>query len=283
MVVEYPTIHRFQNNNEWEEAVYNISNNQENNHNYHTAILLPLQPKPNFSAIEVPLKVTSETNKERKIILPPSSSSAKNYLLAEPRPQKVSRGITARLKHLRPATKFRAALALATVACLSLTSLLWKTRWTTLLTTWFRHRGFQGLSSFGRTIGYAWALLVAYPRLLDKKASERKQRERERYLEQRRAELYQLAAEVSRLSQELSSIDAEIRAFRREIISLQALSTEKSDDTNKGVREAIRDEMSHLAQIRSDAQAALSAARQTWAEARAQSPPEAWPRNMHPR
>ena len=43
------------------------------------------------------------------------------------------------------------------------------------------------------------------------------------------------------------------------------------------IQEAIKEEMAHLTQLRKDTQTALTVARQLWAEARAQAPPEAWP------
>ncbi|CAB9505773.1 expressed unknown protein [Seminavis robusta] len=219
---------------------------------------------------------------DRAIVLPPFVAAGKKDKSGASK--NVLSRVKARIRKLRPATKFRVGLGLAALVSLSLTS-LFRARWLSLVTRWVSHRGFQGLSALGRTIAFAWGALVAYPRLLDRRAAERKQRDREKALDRRRNELYQLAAEVSRLRQELSSIDAEIRSFRREVISLKALassSVNASSEDSNGIQEAITAEMAHLAQLRSDTQAALSAARQTWAEARASSPPDAWPGSVPP-
>jgi hypothetical protein len=165
----------------------------------------------------------------------------------------------------------------------------------TIVTRWLASRGFQGIAALGRSVAYGWALFVGYPRLLDRRAKEKKKREREKALERWRVYLRSLAAEVVRLRQELSSIDSEIRTFRREIISLKASltknegvdtkrddcdsrksSTNNSAQWNDDIQEAITQEMTHLRQLRDDTKQALAAARETWSEMRAKSPLEAW-------
>jgi hypothetical protein len=174
----------------------------------------------------------------------------------------------------RPGMQFRLRLGLATVTAFSLTTFLFfprhRTKLLQIVQRWLASRGFQGISALGRSIAYIWALLVGYPRLLDRRAHEGKRRDQEKHLERCRAYLRSLAAEVSRFRQELVTIDTEIRSFRREIITLKAYSKDEDPD----VQEAISAEMAHLAQLRSDTQAGLAAARQAWAEARSKSPPE---------
>jgi hypothetical protein len=246
---------------------------------------------------------------------------------------------------LKPGTKFRIRLGLATLTLTSVLSLVLpfvgggatagvvgaggaaKTTATTTATAvaaastitrgarsvwmvvqkWLSHRGFQGIAAFGRSVAYGWALFVAYPRMLDRRAKDRTKREQEKAVERWRIYLRSLAAEVVRLRQELSSIDGEIRTFRREIITLKASlarygrnnddfsrpSSSSSDDNGEKItqhtsssskdegwdpeiQEAITQEMAHLVQIRDDTRAALAAARKAWSEMRAQSPLEAW-------
>lgn len=207
---------------------------------------------------------------DKKVVLPTDSQKS----LFQPRTSIWSR-LQKSFKRQRPGFKFRATLlaVLASAAAITLRG----PRSLLLVTNWIGLRGFQGLAAFGRTVAYAWAVLVAYPRLLDRRAADRRERRRERELDSRRNELIRLAAEVTRLRQELSSLDAEIRSFRREIIALKA-----ADDVNIQVQQAIDDEMAYLKQLKLDTQTALVAARQVWAEARAQSPPDAWPGSMPP-
>ena len=119
---------------------------------------------------------------------------------------------------------------------------------------------------------------MGYPRLLDKRAAEKQRKERDQMLEQRRQHLRRLAAEVARLRHDLASIDKEIRTFRREIITLKA----NGNMIDEEVQEAIGAEMAHLAQLRADTQAALTAVRKTWAEVRSKSPPELWEDILEP-
>ena len=122
---------------------------------------------------------------------------------------------------------------------------------------------FKGLAALGRSIAYGWALLIGYPRLLDRRQMERQHRDKVRARERHEKLILQLRSEVSQFQQNLETIDAEIRSFRREIINLKAF----AKDDNPDVQEAITAEMAHLAHLRTDAQAALTAARQEWAKA----------------
>jgi len=143
---------------------------------------------------------------------------------------------------------------------------------------WISHRGFTGLAALGRTVAYGWAVWVAYPRLLDKRAKERAAKAHDRQLEQYHRHVRQLAQQASQLQHELATIDREIRSFRREIISIQAtMAVSKSNDSTGGsdddrIQQAIADEMAHLEQLRSDIHATWVEARQAWAEAKGQAP-----------
>ena len=183
------------------------------------------------------------------------------------------RAATSKLfRRLRPGDQFRVRLGVAVAAGLSVWSyFVPQKRLLSLLQKWWTSRGFTGLAAIGRSIAYGWAVLVGYPRVLDRRANEQRRQRRDKLLDQRRAQLTRAAAEVSRLRQELVDLDAEIRAFRREIIKMKAYTPDNDD-----VQEAIGSEMAHLAQLRSDAQAALVAARQAWAEMRSANPTEAW-------
>mmetsp|Transcript_25097 Transcript_25097/g.37090 ORF Transcript_25097/g.37090 Transcript_25097/m.37090 type:complete len:340 (-) Transcript_25097:44-1063(-) len=233
---------------------------------------------PTLSEIVTTLNKT--TVNEGELILPftstdKESTESKNQNLTGSKSGifskiKLTRG---KLRKLRPSTKFRIRLGFSTIAVL----LIWGqvVPWTRLFeigSNWFNHRGFQGLAAMGRSVTYGWALFVAYPRMLDRRASERRRNEQQKAIEQRRDQLTRVSGQVARLRQELLDIDAEIRAFRREIISLKAYAKEGDPD----VQEAIHAEMSHLAQLRSSKQAALATARQVWAEVKAKSPPESW-------
>lgn len=176
----------------------------------------------------------------------------------------------------KPGMRFRVRLGLITTIAVSVAGFFVpKKQILLVIQKWIAHRGFQGIAALGRSVAYGWALLVAYPRMLDKRASERRKQEKLSKLDQRRKYLRSLAGEVVRLRQELSSIDGEIRAFRREIISLRAYAN-KENGIDPDVQEAIGTEMAHLAQLRADTQAALLAARHTWSEVRSKSPSEAW-------
>mmetsp|Transcript_4739 Transcript_4739/g.7335 ORF Transcript_4739/g.7335 Transcript_4739/m.7335 type:complete len:341 (-) Transcript_4739:228-1250(-) len=177
-------------------------------------------------------------------------------------------------KRFRPSTRFRMQFGFATVGVLLITGQIvpW-TRLMSLLKNWLSHRGFQGVAAMGRTVAYGWAVFVAYPRMLDRRAKEQRRNEYQKSIERRQTQLTRLSGQVIRLRQELMDIDKEIRAFRREVISLQAYAKEKDDPI---VQEAIGAEMAQLAQLRSEKQASLTAARQVWTEVKSKSPPESW-------
>jgi len=227
---------------------------------------------------------------DESIVVPSSSTNQPLQRLARPSPttttittttNKVTlqgrlsrfRAATSKLfRRLRPGDQFRVRLGVAVAAGLSVWSyFVPQKRLLSLLQKWWTSRGFTGLAAIGRSIAYGWAVLVGYPRVLDRRANEQRRQRRDKLLDQRRAQLTRAAAEVSRLRQELVDLDAEIRAFRREIIKMKAYTPDNDD-----VQEAIGSEMAHLAQLRSDAQAALVAARQAWAEMRSANPTEAW-------
>ena len=123
---------------------------------------------------------------------------------------------------------------------------------------------------------------MAYPRMLDKRASDRRRSRKEKELDRRRNQLTMLANEVSRLRQELASIDAEIRSFRREVIAMKAYAKSSTGSINEDtdVQEAIENEMAHLRQLRSDTHAQLTAARESYSSVRSQSPSEVWEDNL---
>jgi hypothetical protein len=178
-----------------------------------------------------------------------------------------------KLRWHRPSVQFRVQLGLGAMAALALCR-WWipTTKVTTAIQHWVTHRGFQGIAALGRSVAYGWALLVGYPRMLDRRAHEKQRNERDKALERRRHQLRALAAEVARLRHEVATLDQEMRTFRREIISFKANGIVLDPD----VQEAIGVEMAHLGQLLADTQAALVAVRQTWAELRSKSPPELW-------
>lgn len=168
----------------------------------------------------------------------------------------------------RPGVRFRIQLGVVTTAILFIASLaLPQKKPLGLVTKWMTQRGFQGLSALGRSVAYAWALLVAYPRLLDKRAQDKRQNEDALQNESKRRFLKSLAKEVVRLRTEVTGLDSEIRSFRREVLSLRA-----QGYVDPEVQEAIHGEMQHLMQLRADRQAALQAVRQAWSDTRAKSP-----------
>jgi hypothetical protein len=174
----------------------------------------------------------------------------------------------------RPGLKFRLRLGVVTAVALVVSGVVLKQRMDTsivaLTKEWLNQRGFQGLAALGRSVVYLWGLLVAYPIMLDRRADERHRQQLEKEAERRREKLNRLAGEIVRLQQELATLDAEVRSFRREVILLKVYAR----DDNGEVQAAIEAEMSHLAQLRSDTKAALTAARHALAEYRSTSPPE---------
>lgn len=184
-----------------------------------------------------------------------------------------------KFKTLKPGSKFRLQLGIAAVVGFGVLSLTHPQFNVFKFTkAWWLRRGFSGLSALGRSVAYGWALLVAYPRLLDRRAHERNENKKQRAIDRRRNDLARLAGEVSRLRQELANIDAEIRSFRREIISLRIVAASASDSVNNDgfVDEAIAAELAHLASIRSETQASYTAAQQTWMDLQSRSPQDSW-------
>lgn len=181
-------------------------------------------------------------------------------------------------KQWRPSAKFRTILGVSAATFLAglwfspLQQKLW-----TLIQTWWMHRGWQGVAALGRSVAYGWALFVAYPRVLDRRAAEKQRQKTETKLNSQRRYLQSLAAELDRLRHEYTTVSREIRAFRREIIALKAAGGIQED-----VQQAIDVEMAQLVQLRADIQAALQAARTKWAATRAQSPPQLWEEIVDP-
>jgi len=222
-------------------------------------------------------------------------------------------------RRLRPGQRFRFRLGLISIAFVSLwntivsrnfggfvTSILTGAAATTtatgfgsILRRWFATRGFQGIAALGRSIAYGWAIFVAYPRMLDRRAKERRLKREEEALKQWRRYLRKIAEEVNRLKNELSLLDGEIRTFRREILAIRAAriessapiskknshadsendnSTHRSSDNDNSVdsdrvlREAIVNEMAHLTRLRDDTRLALTTARKRWSEVRSKKP-----------
>ena len=188
----------------------------------------------------------------------------------------------------RPGNQFRFKLGLGVMTAVALGSLLVRPNASSLWTTmrhWLSHRGFQGLAAAGRTVAYAWALLVGYPRLLDKRAAEQERKQRDVAAERQRVHRQMLATEVMRLRTELAALDKEMRTFRRQIITWKANNNNNNNNgttmMNPDIQEAIAAEMAHLAQLRADTQAALTAVRARWADVRAKSSPELWQNDHH--
>jgi hypothetical protein len=224
-----------------------------------------------------------------------------------------------RWNRLRPGQKFRFRLGLVSIAFVSLwntvvirnyggfvTGILTGAAATTtatgfgsLLRRWFSNRGFQGIAALGRSIAYGWAIFVAYPRLLDRRAKERRLKREEEASDQWRRYLKGAADEVVRLRKELSLLEGEIRAFRREILAIRAAridtsaamskkngigdwedkdsshGSNKKDSSNKSdriLREAIINEMTQLTRLRDDTRSALTMARKRWSEIRSKRP-----------
>jgi len=216
------------------------------------------------------------TNTE-EIVLPRKSTSDQQVYSLLDSEEKSPRGspkvypLAAETPSWRPATKFRLKLGAAMSLGMSLALLVQRpTTLVELLGKWWSSRGFTGLASLGRTVSYVWALFVAYPRMLDRRAAERKERKREKELDRKRREILLLSNEIGRLRQEMSSLDAEIRSFRREIISMTAYSKD-----NPEVSDAISKEMDHLVSLRKQIQADLAAARKERSDLKLEPPIDA--------
>lgn len=188
--------------------------------------------------------------------------------------------LSKRLRLQRPGNRFRLQLG-ATAVVAAVVAAPWMTAARAALGAWWRHRGFQGLAALGRSVAYAWALLVGYPRLLNRRAADQARKERDHATERRRRRLQRLGAHVGSLRAELVALDKEMRAFRRQVIAMKVNVANRDNEYNDNdddehVQQAIAAEMAHLGQVRADTQAALLAARKAWAELRAQSPAELW-------
>jgi len=222
-------------------------------------------------------------------------------------------GLGKQWRRLRPGQKFRFRLGLASLAFVSLwntvfirnysgfvTGILTGAAATTtatgfgaILRRWLSSRGFQGIAALGRSVAYGWAIFVAYPRMLDRRAKDRGLKREEESLKQWQLYLKGTADEVVRLRRELSLLEGEIRTFRREILAIRAARVESSSPTanrtgstdsdensihnqyqepDRILREAIVNEMSHLTRLRDDTRLALTAARRRWSEVRAKKP-----------
>jgi len=224
-----------------------------------------------------------------------------------------------RWHRLRPGQKFRFRLGIISIAFVSLwntvvvrkysgfiTGIFTGAAATTTATSfgsifrrWFSNRGFQGIAALGRSFAYGWAIFVAYPRMLDRRAKERRLKREEKALDQWMRYIKGTADEVVRLRKELSSLEGEIRAFRREILAIRAARIDSfsamskkndnadSDDNNSTLRnnyddssnksdrilrEAIINEMTHLIRLRDDTRLTLTMARKRWSEVRAKRP-----------
>ena len=223
-----------------------------------------------------------------------------------------------RWRQLRAGQKFRIHLGLTIIAFVSLwntiiarnnsgfiTSIITGAAATTttgfgsILRQWLSSRGFQCVAALRRSIVYGWAILVAYPRMLDRRAKERQMKRGEEALKQWRSYLKAIAAEVNQLKKELSLLDGEIRTFRREILAIHAARVENTppklkdikqvnaddhDDTDRSstntsnsqsdrvLCKAILSEMAHLTQLQDDTRLALTTAQKRWSEVRLKRP-----------
>jgi hypothetical protein len=169
----------------------------------------------------------------------------------------------------RPGTKFRLAVAVGTAAAwyVASTFLPPSRHPSIVLSHWISQRGFQGLSAFGRSIAYVWALFVAYPKWLDKKAVEQQQETLATKLESKKKFLKNLAQEAVLLRSHIHGLDSEIRSFRRDVLTLRA-----QGYVDPEIQDAIADEMAYLVQLKQDTQQALMTVKQAWSDARSRNP-----------
>jgi len=137
---------------------------------------------------------------------------------------------------------------------------------TVLLSQWMSQRGFQGLAALGRSIAYGWAVLIAYPRWLDKKAMEKQQSILTIKLESKKKYLKSLAQEVVMLRSHIYSLESEIRSFRRDILTMRA-----QGYVDPEIQDAITDEMAYLIELKRDSQQALANVKRAWSEIRSQN------------
>lgn len=265
-------------------------------------LILPINNGPKTQSLG-PSEVTSAVPESKKTV--PSQPDSRSLFGGF--------DLERRWRRLRPGQKFRIRLGLASIAFVSLwntiiarnysgfiTGIITGAAATTtatgfgsILRRWLSSRGFQGIAALGRSIAYGWAIFVAYPRMLDRRAKERRMKREEEALKQWRSYLKAIAAEVNRLKKELSLLDGEIRTFRREILAIRAARFEntqansKADDrgdtdgsnantgdsqSDRVLREAILSEMAHLTRLRDDTRLALTTARKRWSEVRLKRP-----------
>lgn len=272
-----------------------------------------------------------DTKQQQQLILPVSASNLKSFgknnksfessnpVREHREAKRANRKIDLgrKWRRLRPGQKFRFRLGIAALAFVSvwntvivrnysglISGIITGAATTTtatgfggLVRRWFSLRGFQGIAALGRSIAYGWAIFVAYPRMLDRRAKDRRHKREEDILKQWRQILKGIAAEVVRLKRELSLLEGEIRTFRREILAIRAARVNNGDSRSKSnnsgnespdendntsntgshqsdriLHEAIVNEMSHLTRLRDDTRMALTTARQRWSEVRAKRP-----------
>ena len=126
--------------------------------------------------------------------------------------------------------------------------------------------------------------------MLDRRTRERRLKREDQALAQWRYYLKGTSDEVVRLRKELSLLEGEIRAFRREILSIRAMridsgaaipqktirnAVEDNDSCNESdrmLREAIINEMTHLTRLRDDTRIALTTAHDRWLDVRGKRP-----------
>ena len=123
------------------------------------------------------------------------------------------------------------------------------------------------MAAFGRSIAYVWALFVAYPKWLDKKAAEQQQETLTRKLESKKKYLKNLAQEAVILRSHMYGLESEIRSFRRDVLTLRA-----QGYVDPEIQDAIADEMAYLVQLKQDTQQALMTVKQAWSDARSRNP-----------
>ena len=174
-----------------------------------------------------------------------------------------------RWRRLRPGQKFRLRLGAAAVVFVSLwdtigvrnfsgviTGIVTGAAATTtttgfggILRRWFSNRGFQGIAALGRSIAYGWAILVAYPRMLDRRSKDRRLKRDEEAFKRWNRYLQGTADEAIRLRRELSLLEGEIRTFRREILAIRAARINGSSTTTKTMKSGGSTDSNHLSDI----------------------------------
>jgi hypothetical protein len=210
------------------------------------------------------------------------------------------RSIAKLYRRLRPGQKFRLRLVAAALLVASFWNMIAVQSGgtyigiITILRKWLSHRGFQGLAAAGRSCAYLWAILVAYPRMLDKRSKERRRKREDEMVDRWRNILRNSSEEIVRLRRELSLLEKEIRTFRREILAIRAArvnnnnidytasseaikeKNENNDENNnnqsrieeneepKLIQEVILQEMNQLTRLRDDTRTLLTASRKRY-------------------